>query len=446
MAEEKVNSGPEEINAAEPEVTEQTAVDTPPEAAAPEPEVTEPAEPAAGEPAVAEPEQEPPGEAPPPQAENPEPPTLGEDGEVVVDFEKISELIAKRNQAAREAVEQEAAATAEPDTPDKGAEEPAPEEAPPKRRGRKPKEDRAEQAGPDAKPRRGRKPKEAAQDKDAPEGKPRDKVSRGRRGKAAPEQAAPGGGGAAGDAPTVSEGTSAPGAEQPPAPAAEEAAAPPRPVEHQKVVYLKISEMHPFHTFRPHPFQVRDDAKMQETVASIKQNGVMVPGLARPEKDGNGYEIVAGHRRCRASELAGLEEMPFIVRDMTDHEAVEAMKDSNKQRDGMLPMEMARLLDLEMEDIKHQGVALKNVPEGDIGKRSAEIVGEAHGMNYKKVMRYIRLNSLVPELQDMVDGTAVNANGEPIKSLAALRDRPDLGRKRGRGPLKIPGTTPKKNP
>ena len=426
MAEEKVNSGPEEINAAEPEVTEQTAVDTPPEAAAPEPEVTEPAEPAAGEPAVAEPEQEPPGEAPPPQvdgpepdmaepaagepaapapesgkdiplqAESPEPPALGEDGEVVVDFEKISELIAKRNQAAREAVEQEAAVAAQPDAPDKGAEEPAPEEAPPKRRGRKPKEDRAEQAGLDAKPLRGRKPKEAAPDKDAPEGKPRDKVSRGRRGKAAQEQTAPGGG-AAGDAPTVSEGTSAPGAEQPPAPAAEEATAPPRPVEHQKVVYLKISEMHPFHTFRPHPFQVRDDAKMQETVASIKQNGVMVPGLARPEKDGNGYEIVAGHRRCRASELAGLDEMPFIVRDMTDHEAVEAMKDSNKQRDGMLPMEMARLLDLEMEDIKHQGVALKNVPEGDIGKRSAEIVGEAHGMNYKKVMRYIRLNSLVPE-------------------------------------------------
>ena len=450
MAEEKVNSGAEEINAAEPEVTEQAAVDTPPEAAAPEPEVTEPAEPAAGEPAVAEPEQEPPGEAPPPQvdgpepdmaepaagepaapapesgkdiplqAESPEPPALGEDGEVVVDFEKISELIAKRNQAAREAVEQEAAVAAQPDAPDKGAEEPAPEEAPPKRRGRKPKEDRAEQAGPDAKHRRGRKPKEAAPDKDAPEGKPRDKVSRGRRGKAAPEQAAPGGGGAAGNTPTVSEGMSAPGAEQPPAPAAEEAAAPPRPVEHQKVVYLKISEMHPFHTFRPHPFQVRDDAKMQETVASIKQNGVMVPGLARPEKDGNGYEIVAGHRRCRASELDGLEEMPFIVRDMTDHEAVEAMKDSNKQRDGMLPMEMARLLDLEMEDIKHQGVALKNVPEGDIGKHSAEIVGEAHGMNYKKVMRYIQLNSLVPELQDMVDGTAVNANGEPIKKLGFI--------------------------
>ena len=143
--------------------------------------------------------------------------------------------------------------------------------------------------------------------------------------------------------------------------------------------------------------------KMQETVASIKLNGVMVPGLARPEKDGNGYEIVAGHRRCRGSELAGLEEMPFIVRDMTDHEAVEAMKDSNKQRDQTLPSELAALLDLEVEDIKHQGSRLKNVAEGDVGKRSVEIVGEAHGMNYKKVMRYLRLNHLVPELMDKVD-------------------------------------------
>ena len=169
------------------------------------------------------------------------------------------------------------------------------------------------------------------------------------------------------------------------------------------VSYLKLSEMHPFHTFRPHPFKVRDDAKMQETVASIKANGVMVPGLARPEKDGNGYEIVAGHRRHHGCELAGLEEMPFIVREMTDHEAVQAMKDSNKQRDQTLPSELAALLELEVEDIKHQGGRLKNVAEGDIGKRSVEIVGEAHDMNYKKVMRYLRLNSLVPELLDKVD-------------------------------------------
>ena len=184
---------------------------------------------------------------------------------------------------------------------------------------------------------------------------------------------------------------------------APEPTTPPRPVEEGKLVYLKLSEVHPFHTFRPHPFKVRDDAKMQEIVASIRVNGVMVPGLARPEKDGNGYEIVAGHRRTHGSELAGLEEMPFIVREMTDHEAVQAMKDSNKQRDGMLPSELAALLELEVEDIKHQGGRLKGVAEGDVGKRSVEIVGEAHEMNYKKVMRYLRLNSLVPELLDKVD-------------------------------------------
>ena len=89
----------------------------------------------------------------------------------------------------------------------------------------------------------------------------------------------------------------------------------------------------------------------------------MVPGLARPEKDGNGYEIVAGHRRTHGSELAGLEEMSFIVREMTDHEAVQAMKDSNKQRDGMLPSELAALLELEVEDIKHQGGRLKGVAD-----------------------------------------------------------------------------------
>ena len=97
------------------------------------------------------------------------------------------------------------------------------------------------------------------------------------------------------------------------------------------------------------------------------------------------------------------EKGRLIVREMTDHEAVQAMKDSNKQRDQTLPSELAALLELEVEDIKHQGGRLKNVAEGDIGKRSVEIVGEAHDMNYKKVMRYLRLNSLVPELLDKVD-------------------------------------------
>lgn len=239
-------------------------------------------------------------------------------------------------------------------------------------------------------PRKSTKDKTAG-DKDKTAKGQRDKVSQGKAGKATPEQPVAGGG----------SGPAAPPAPEPPAPA--EPTPPPRPVEEGKLVYLKLTELHPFHTFRAHPFKVRDDAKMQETVASIKENGVMVPGLARPEKDGNGYELIAGHRRHRGSELAGLEEMPFIVREMSDHEAVQAMKDSNKQREQTLPSELAALLDLEVEDIKHQGTKLKGVAEGDIGKRSVEIVGEAHDMNYKKVMRYLRLNSLVPELLDKVD-------------------------------------------
>ena len=259
-----------------------------------------------------------------------------------------------------------------------------------------PKSDKTERPGPEAEkepkkagPRKGRPSKadKAAPDKAQPS--QRDKLSR--SGGKAPEAPAP-----------PDAGKDKPAKEAaPPEQGVTEPTVPPRPVEEGKLVYLKLSDLHPFHTFRPHPFKVRDDAKMQETVASIKLNGVMVPGLARPEKDGNGYEIVAGHRRCRGSELAGLEEMPFIVRDMTDHEAVEAMKDSNKQRDQTLPSELAALLDLEVEDIKHQGSRLKGVAEGDVGKRSVEIVGEAHGMNYKKVMRYLRLNHLVPELMDM---------------------------------------------
>ena len=448
MADEKVKGGSDEVSSAEPEVMEQAAVDTPPEAAAPEPEVAEPAEPAAGEPAMAEPEPETPGgdmspqvdgqeqpdaaesvaeDAPAqaslfgeeaPAAEQPEPPAPGEDGEVVVSFEQISELISKRNQEARAAIEQEEAAVPQPGDVDKGSDEPSQQEPAPKRRGRPPKEKQPEHEEKTDKPRRGRKPKEAVPDRDTPAGKPRDKVSRGKRGKAAPAQDAPGGGAAAG-APIVGENVPAPDIGQPSATTTMDAAVPPRPVEDQKVVYLKLSELHPFHTFRPHPFQVMDDAKMKETVASVKQMGVITPATVRPEKDGNGYEIIAGHRRCRASELAGLEVLPCIVREMTDHEAIREMRDSNKQRDGMLPTEFARLLDLEMEDIKHQGVPLKNVAEGDIGKRSAEIVGEAHGMNYKKVMRYIRLNSLVPELQAMVDGHE-DENGKRVKGLGFM--------------------------
>ena len=363
MADEKLNTGPGEEKF--PEAPAPVTVDEP---QAPAPEQTA---------------------APTPQQEGPAQP---EPGDVVVSFDKINELMNEKRQTARAEVEKEEAAK-EPE--EKTQEEPpAAGDGEPKkaRRGRPPKEEKAEPAGKEAaKPRKGRPPKADKAAPDKPKPSKRDKVSRS-DGKApdAKEPIKP-----AQDTAPKETAT----AEQ----TAPEPTTPPRPVEEGKLVYLKLSEVHPFHTFRPHPFKVRDDAKMQEIVASIRVNGVMVPGLARPEKDGNGYEIVAGHRRTHGSELAGLEEMPFIVREMTDHEAVQAMKDSNKQRDGMLPSELAALLELEVEDIKHQGGRLKGVAEGDVGKRSVEIVGEAHEMNYKKVMRYLRLNSLVPELLDKVD-------------------------------------------
>ena len=346
--------------------------------------------------------------------------TMTEPGDVVVSFDKIEELMAERRAAARDTVEKAEPAAPEVDAPavepvdpipDAKAAEKATEEKPQEevaaeqkkpRRGRPPKAEKAEQAAPEAdkeqtaaKPRRGRPPKadKAAPDEAQPP-KPRDKVSRSKKAAPAKEESPT-------PEPVAVSGNTAPAAEIPAEP--KEPAPPPRPVEEGKLVYLKLSELHPFHTFRPHPFKVTDDAKMQETVASIKANGVMVPGLARPEKDGNGFEIIAGHRRTRGSELAGLEEMPFIVRDMTDQEAVQAMRDSNKQRDQTLPSELAALLDLEVEAIKHQGGRLDGVAPGDVGKRSVEIVGEAHDMNYKKVMRYLRLNSLVPELLSKVD-------------------------------------------
>lgn len=247
-------------------------------------------------------------------------------------------------------------------------------------KGNKPAQDKG-------KPAKDGKPKELSQKVvNFPGGDKGDKLSQGdKSSKAAPAQTPPD--------------------KKPPAPKE-----PPRPVDKGKIVYLKLSELHPFHTFGAHPFKVIDSQpRIKELTASIKEQGVFTPATVRPEKDGNGYEIIAGHCRHRASELAGLTEIPCIVRDMDDHEAVREMRDSNKQRGDPLPTELAALLALEVEDIKHQGGRLEGVAEGDKGKRSVEIVGEAHGMNYKKVMRYIRLNHLIPEFQSLVDGLTPQA-------------------------------------
>ena len=315
-------------------------------------------------------------------------PAQPDPGDVVISFEKIDELLKERRDAAREKVEQES--PPEPSAEGGKEEKTKPEPEQPKpRRGRPPKE-KAVSEDKDTKaatPRRGRPPKadKAAPDKATPP-KPRDKVSRSGSKKATADK----GGSISAAAPAQEQAPAAP-------------TPPPRPVEEGKVIYLKLSELHPFHTFRDHPFKVEDNAAMTDLVSTIKEHGVMTPATVRPEKDGSGYEIVAGHRRHRGSELAGLDELPCIVRDMTDIEAVREMKNSNKQRGDPLPSELAKLLDLEVEAIKHQGGRLDNVAPGDIGKRSVEIVGENNGMNYKKVMRYIRLNSLVPELLNKVD-------------------------------------------
>ena len=342
--------------------------------------------------------------------------TMAEPGDVVVSFDKIEELMAERRAAARDTVEKAEPTVPEVESPtvepvvsspdaktteEKPQEEVAAEQKK-SRRGRPPKAEKAEQDAPEAdkeqtaaKARRGRPPKadKAAPDEAQPP-KPRDKVSRGKKATPAKEESPT-------PEPVAVSGDTAPAAEIPAEP--KEPAPPPRPIEEGKTVYIKLSELHPFHTFREHPFKVVDDAAMMDLVGTIKEHGVMTPATVRPEKDGTGYEIIAGHRRCRGSELAGVEELPCIVRDMTDVEAVREMKNSNKQRGDPLPSELAKLLDLEVEAIKHQGGRLDGVAPGDVGKRSVEIVGENNNMNYKKVMRYIRLNSLVPELLNKVD-------------------------------------------
>ena len=167
----------------------------------------------------------------------------------------------------------------------------------------------------------------------------------------------------------------------------------------EEIVYIDLDQLH---AFKDHPFEVRDDTEMRSLAESVKVSGVNQPALVRP-REGGGFEIIAGHRRQRASELAGFRNMPCIVRNMTDDEAILAMTDDNlRHREHILPMEKARALKQQVEAIKHQG-ARPGEDDRDTGKRSTEIVGERNGINYKQVQRYIRLNELVPDLQKMVD-------------------------------------------
>ena len=172
----------------------------------------------------------------------------------------------------------------------------------------------------------------------------------------------------------------------------------------EKVVRIPLAELHPFPN---HPFHVRDDEAMQNTVDSIKEYGVLTPGIVRPCEDG-GYEIVAGHRRKHGSELAGLTDMPCIVREMDDDTATILMVDSNIQREDILPSERAQAYKMKAEALNRKMGRPAKENEGQVvptfrGKKTSEIIGEQVGENYKQVERYMRLTELQPELQQMVD-------------------------------------------
>ena len=189
------------------------------------------------------------------------------------------------------------------------------------------------------------------------------------------------------------EESSPPEQEQPPEP--REA---PRKGEKEEIVYLNISELH---AFKNHPFQVRNDEEMAAMVESVKDKGITQPAIVRPREAG-GYELVSGHRRHKASELAGFINMPVIIRNLTDEQAITQMvEDNTNQRENILPSERAKALKMQLNAIKQQGVRTGN------GQRSNEVVAERNKMTVKQVQRYIKLNDLVPDLLKMADAKKI---------------------------------------
>ena len=269
----------------------------------------------------------------------------------------------------------------QPEAPKKAEEKPKEPEQP-KRRGRPPKADKDKAATP--------KP-------EAPAQKPENAV------KKEPEKKT---------APTVQ---AAPAPKEPEKPKD----APRRGKE--QIVYIKLNELH---AFKNHPFEVRDDEEMRAMVSSVKDKGVTQPAIVRPREDG-GYEIVSGHRRQKASELAGFVDMPCIVRDLTDEQAITQMvEDNTNQRENILPSERAKALKMQLEAIKHQGA--KEATSGqldpkDAGRRSNEIVAERNKMTVKQVQRYIKLNDLVPDLQKMMDAGQIKFT--PAVELAYIKPK-----------------------
>ena len=178
--------------------------------------------------------------------------------------------------------------------------------------------------------------------------------------------------------------------------------------QREQVQQIPIDALHPFTN---HPFKVLDDEAMTRTVESIAQYGVLAPLIARPRPDGDGYEIISGHRRQYAAKLAGLETLPVIVRQMSDDAAVILMVDSNLQREHILPSERAFAYKMKLEALKNQG-ARSDLTSSQVGMKlqALDIVGQEAGDSRNQVHRFIRLTSLIPELLDMVDEKKIAFN------------------------------------
>ena len=187
--------------------------------------------------------------------------------------------------------------------------------------------------------------------------------------------------------------------------------------QREKVQNIPLGELHPF---RNHPFKVKDDAAMQDTVDSVREYGVLVPAIARPDPDG-GYELIAGHRRHHASELAGKETMPVIVRDLDDDAATIIMVDSNLQREELLPSERAFAYKMKLDAMKRQAgrPSRENVSQVGTQKRSDQIMAEQVGESRNQIQRFIRLTELIPTLLDRVDERKIAFN--PAVELSYLK-------------------------
>ncbi len=184
----------------------------------------------------------------------------------------------------------------------------------------------------------------------------------------------------------------------------------------ERVQQIPLTELHPF---EGHPFRVVDDEEMQKTVESVKEYGILTPAIARPDPDG-GYEIISGHRRMRAAELAGLKTLPVIVRDMDDDTAIIFMVDSNLQREHILPSERAFAYRMKMDAIKHQGERADPTSR-QVGEKSWSVsqVSKDANESERQVHRYLRLTELIPEILDMVDEKRIAFN--PAVELSYLK-------------------------